>query len=101
MGDGRWFVYLVECATGRVYTGITPCLANRMTTHKRRRGALFTRINPPERLLGAKPFANRRDAQQLEVQIKRLPAAYKRVLAAEWSQQHPIDERAQEALTLD
>lgn len=100
MASGCWFVYLVECTTGRIYTGISPCLAKRMTAHKRGRGALFTRINPPERLLGAKPFANRREAQQLEAQIKRLPAAYKRFLAAEWSQQHPIDERAQEALAV-
>lgn len=100
MSEESWFVYLVECATGRIYTGITPNLAGRMTAHKRGRGALFTRINSPERLLGAKPFANRREAQQLEAQVKRLPAAYKRFLAREWSQQHPIDERAQEALTL-
>lgn len=100
MADGAWFVYLVECATGRIYVGITPDLAQRMTTHRKGRGALFTRINPPERLLGAKPFANRREAQQMEVQVKRLPAAYKRFLAAQWSQQHPVDQRAQEALTV-
>ncbi len=100
MNDGRWFVYLVECTTGRIYTGVTPRLDDRMTAHKRGRGALFTRINPPERLLGAKPFADRREAQRIESQVKRLPAAYKRVLAAEWSQQHPIDERAQKALAL-
>ena len=100
MPEERWFVYLVECKSGRIYVGITPSLERRMTAHRRGRAALFTRINSPERLLGAKPFANRREAQQLEAHVKRLPAAYKRFLAAEWSQQHPIDERAKEALTL-
>lgn len=97
MDEEHWFVYLVECATGRIYTGITPRLAARIAAHKRGRGALFTRINPPERLLGAKPFSTRREAQMLEAQIKRLPAAYKRQLAAEWSEQHPIHKCAQEA----
>lgn len=101
MADGSWFVYLIECKTRRIYTGVTPDLATRMTKHRRGRGAAFTRINPPERLLAAKPFTNRSEAQQVEAQVKRLPAAYKRVLAAEWSQQYPIDERAQEALALD
>lgn len=97
MHEEHWFVYLIECATGRIYTGITPDLAARVTAHKRGRGALFTRINPPERLLCAKRFSNRREAQMLEAQIKRLPAAYKRLLAAEWSEQHPIHQGAQEA----
>lgn len=101
MTDGCWFVYLIECKTGRIYTGVTPDMSSRMTKHRRGRGAVFTRINPPERLLAAKPFADRSEAQQVEVQVKRLPAAYKRVLADEWSQQYPIDERAQEALALD
>jgi putative endonuclease len=100
MADGRWFVYLIECATGRIYVGITPNLEQRMTAHRKGRGALFTRINPPERLLGAKPYADRREAQQMEAQVKRLPAAYKRFLAAQWSEQHIIDERAQEALAV-
>lgn len=100
MNEPRWFVYLLECATGRIYVGISPDLVERMTAHRRGRGALFTRINPPERLLAAKPFGSRREAQQLEAQVKRVPAAYKRVLAAQWSQQHPVDQRAQEALAL-
>ena len=53
-----------------------------------------------ERLLAAKPFENRSEAQQVEAQVKRLPAAHKRFLAAEWSKEHPVDERAQEALAL-
>ena len=101
MNECRWFVYFLECETGRIYTGITPDLANRMRTHKRGRGALFTRINAPERLLGVKPFGTRREAQQMEVQIKRLRAQQKRYLAALWSQQYVIDEFAQKALALN
>lgn len=100
MTDGPWFVYLLECRARRVYTGVTPDLVNRMTLHRSGRGAVFTRINPPEKVLGAKLFVNRSEAQKIEARIKRLPAAQKRLLAAKWSEQHPVDERVQEALTL-
>lgn len=35
------------------------------------------------------------NAQQVEAQIKRMPASGKRFLSQEWSKQHPIDEAAQ------
>ena len=100
MTDGRWFVYLVECRTQRIYTGVTPNLVHRMSAHRSGRGAAFTRINPPERLLAAKRFENRSEAQRVEAQVKRLSAVQKRFLAAEWSKEYPIDERAQKALAL-
>ena len=34
MTDEPWFVYLLECRTRRVYTGVTPDLVNRMTLHR-------------------------------------------------------------------
>ncbi len=101
MPNECWFVYLVECRGSRIYTGVTPDLVKRMKAHRSGRGAAFTQINPPERLLSAKPFSNRSEALIVEAQVKRLSAAQKRILAAEWAQQHPFDERAQKALALD
>lgn len=101
MPNGAWFVYLLECRGSRIYTGVTPDLAKRMKAHRSGRGAAFTRINPPERLLAAKPLADRSEAQQVEAKVKRLPATQKRLLAAEWAKLHPLGERDLEALTLD
>lgn len=85
MPEAIWYVYLLECATGRIYTGVSPRPVERITTHQKGRGALFTRINQPQRLLAAKPFPGKRQALQVEAQIKRMPAAGKRHLARLWS----------------
>lgn len=99
--EAVWYVYLLECATGRIYTGVSPRPGERMTTHRKGRGALFTRINQPQQLLAAKPFPGKRQALQVEAQIKRMPAAGKRQLAHIWLEQHPIDQFTQEALALE
>lgn len=101
MAEAIWYVYLLECATGRIYTGVSPRPAVRLTTHRKGRGALFTRINEPQRLLAAKPFPGKRQALQVEAQIKRMPAAGKRQLAQIWLEQHPVDQFTQEALALE
>lgn len=101
MSDGVWYVYLLQCTGGRIYTGVTPRLDRRMSAHARGKGAKFTKINRPERLLGAKPYQDKRTAMQVEAQIKRMPAAGKRVLAGQWSEQYPIDEAAQELLAVE
>ena len=100
MNDTVWYVYLLECQTARIYTGVTPKLDRRITMHRKGRGALFTRINKPERLLAAKPFPNHREAMLMEAQVKRMPAAGKRFLARLWSEEHPIDKLSEEALAL-
>jgi putative endonuclease len=85
MAEAIWYVYLLECATGRIYTGVSPRPAVRIATHRKGRGALFTRINQPQRLLAVKPFQGKRQALQVEAQIKRMPASGKRHLAKLWS----------------
>jgi putative endonuclease len=85
MTEAVWYVYLLECATGRIYTGVSPRPKDRIEAHREGRGALFTRINQPQRLLAVKPFPGKRQALQVEAQIKRMPAAGKRHLAQLWS----------------
>lgn len=101
MTEPAWYVYLLECQGARIYTGVTPNLDRRITTHRIGRGALFTRINQPQRLLAAKPFSSQRAARLIEAQVKRMPAAGKRLLARLWSEQHPINQRTQQEFALD
>lgn len=96
MIDGAWFVYLLECKGGRIYTGVTPDLEGRMKVHADGDGAKFTKWNPPVRLLAICPQASQRDALKLEIQVKRMPAKGKRLLAGIWLQQHPVDEALQQ-----
>src|SRR5450432_274824 len=46
MSDRVWFVYLLVCRNGHVYTGVTPDLDRRITAHRNGTGAKFTRGNP-------------------------------------------------------
>jgi putative endonuclease len=77
-----WFVYLLECRGGRVYTGIATDVDRRLAEHVAGKGARFTRAHPPVRELARFPCADRPSALRREAAIKRLPAAQKRLLAA-------------------
>ena len=76
--EGRWWLYLIECRGGSLYAGITNDLAARYEAHCAGKGARYTRMYPPERLLAAQPFANRSEASKAEYALKRLSPAGKR-----------------------
>jgi putative endonuclease len=90
VSEGQWFVYLLLCESGRIYTGVTPVLDRRMTAHVKGRGALFTKLNRPAKLLAAKPFPSHGEALKVEKQVKKARAGDKRVLADIWARQHPV-----------
>lgn len=94
VSEGQWFVYLLICESGRIYTGVTPVLDRRIASHAKGRGALFTKINRPTRLLAAKPFSSQHEALQIEKQIKKTGAAEKRTLVAIWLRQYPLADEA-------
>ena len=73
--DEAWAVYLLECADGRVYTGIARDPLRRYALHQAGKGARFTRSNPPRRLLGWVWVEGRGEALRLEMAWKRLPRA--------------------------
>lgn len=93
-------MYLLLCRSGRVYTGVTPVLDHRMKAHKTGRGALYTKMDPPVRLLAAKPFPSKGAALRIERQVKGVGAAHKKRLAEIWSEQHPVDQVTQDRLAL-
>jgi putative endonuclease len=77
-----WFVYLIECRNGTLYTGISPDVAARYAAHAAGRGARYTRANPPLRLLGCIACSDRAAAGRAEYRIRRLRPAAKRALFA-------------------
>lgn len=84
-GENRaWFVYLLECANGRLYTGITPDLEERFRKHATGKGAMFTRLNKPLRMIAAIPCTDRSEASRLERLMKGLAPGQKRYMAQQW-----------------
>jgi putative endonuclease len=88
--SAAWFVYLLECANGKLYCGITTDVGKRFNAHISGKGAKFTRANRPSHIIAAKPCRNRWDASKLEYAVKRLAPTQKRALALEWSRQIPV-----------
>jgi len=75
-----WFVYLIECKDGSIYTGIAIDVDARYAAHVRGKGSRYTRSHPPRRLLGAIEYPDRSAATKAEYQIKRLSPRDKRDL---------------------
>lgn len=78
-----WFVYLIECRDGAIYTGIAIDVDARYAAHVAGKGARYTRANPPERLLARIAYPDRAAASRAEYAIKKLKPAKKRALAAD------------------
>lgn len=77
-----WYVYLIECRGGSIYTGIATDVARRYAEHVAGKGARYTRAWPPERLLGSFAHQDRSSASKAEFAVKQLSAARKRALCA-------------------
>ncbi|MDO8861781.1 GIY-YIG nuclease family protein [Haliea sp. E1-2-M8] len=75
----QWAVYLLQCADGSLYTGVTLDLQRRLAQHNGERvgGPRYTRGRRPVQLLWWEPAADRGAAQQREAAIKRLPRSAK------------------------
>ncbi len=78
---GGWFVYLLRCADGSYYTGITTDLERRLREHNGSpRGARYTRSRRPVSLVYSEPCADRSAACRRECQLRRLPRSAKKAL---------------------
>ncbi len=79
-----WFVYILKCADGTLYTGITTDLERRVSEHNDGKlGARYTRARRPVQLVYTASFLNRSEASVAEAQIKKLSRRKKQALIAE------------------
>jgi putative endonuclease len=77
-----WFLYLLECTDGSIYTGIAIDVDARFAAHRNGTGARYTRARKPVRVLVSFELTDRASASRAEYWVKRLPPAGKRALAA-------------------
>lgn len=77
-----WFVYILRCADGTLYTGITTDLARRVEEHNTgKAGARYTRSRRPVVLVYSEVVENRSEASKREHAIKKLPLVEKMKMA--------------------
>jgi putative endonuclease len=72
-----WFVYVVRCGDGSLYTGISNDVEARVAVHNQGHGARYTRSRRPVTLLYVERRRSRSTAQRREAAIKALPRAQK------------------------
>ena len=79
-----YYVYLLRCEGGSLYTGITTDPARRLAEHQGQggRGAKYTRAHRPLALVRCFPAEDKSAALRLERAIKGLTHAQKEALAA-------------------
>ena len=78
----NWIVYLLQCADGTLYTGITNDLERRMAEHEAGRGAKYTKGRGPLQLVYQEICGDRGTASKREIEIKSLDRKSKLLLAA-------------------
>lgn len=80
---GQWFVYMLRCSDGSLYTGITPDVQARLTKHRQGTGAKYTRGRGPLTLVYTECCSDRATASRREYAIKQLPRPEKEKLISE------------------
>ncbi len=75
-----YFVYLLECADGSLYTGVTTDVERRLAEHKGGTGGHFTRAKGAKRIVYTERHSDRSSAQKREAEIKGWPRKKKLVI---------------------
>jgi putative endonuclease len=81
----NWVCYLLECADGTLYCGITNDLDGRIAAHNAGEGAKYTRGRVPVKLVYVESCADRSAALRREREVKELSRAEKLALCKEAS----------------
>jgi len=73
----RWWIYVLECRGNVLYTGIALDVLARFEAHVAGKGARFTRMRTPLRILAKACCETRSGALRAEYALKRLSRAEK------------------------
>ncbi len=70
----NWFLYLIRCKHGRLYTGITTDVERRFEEHKssNKKGSKYLRGKAPLKLVLKKKIGNKSLALRIEAKVKKL-----------------------------
>ena len=71
-GMSKFYTYVARCNDGSLYTGYTVDLAEREAKHNEGKGARYTRVRLPVKIIYSEEFDTKSEAMRRECQIKRL-----------------------------
>ena len=75
-----WYLYIVACADGTLYTGIAKDIESRVKQHNSGKGARYTRGRLPVELVYSERVGTHGDALRRERQVKMMDLGNKRRL---------------------
>ncbi|PCH91958.1 endonuclease [Candidatus Kaiserbacteria bacterium] len=67
-----YFLYILECDDGTLYTGITTDVARRLYEHQNKKGGHYTRAHGAKRVVYTEKHKDRSSVQKREAQVKKL-----------------------------
>ena len=76
MGN-TWYLYILRCKDGSLYTGITTDVEKRLEMHRSGKGAKYTRGRGPLELVYSETCENHSQALKREWEVKKLPKEQK------------------------
>ena len=80
MEDKLWYVYMLRCGDGSLYTGIAVDVQARLEVHRSGKGAKYTRGRSPLELVYTEQCASKSEALKREIAIKALSRTEKDTL---------------------
>jgi putative endonuclease len=80
--QAQWWVYVLRCRDGTLYTGVTTDLARRLAQHNAGTASKYTRARRPVVVVYREPVTNHGAALRREIAIKKLPRTAKDQLIA-------------------
>ena len=80
----EWFVYMLRCRDGSLYTGYTDDVDRRAAVHNAGKGSKYTRSRLPVQVAYRESCPDKGSALKREAAIKKLPKAKKEQMAREY-----------------
>ena len=78
--DKKWYLYILRCADGTLYTGITTDVEARLETHRSGKGAKYTRGRGPLELVYREECEDHSQALKRELAVKAMSREQKQKL---------------------
>ena len=87
--EQTWYLYILRCRDGTLYTGITTDVEHRLEAHRSGRGAKYTRGRTPLELVYRECCGTHSQALKRELEIKAMPRKGKEGLLAGKNPENP------------
>lgn len=83
--ESIWYLYILRCGDGTLYTGITNDVEKRLKAHRAGKGAKYTRSRGPLELVYREECGTHSDALRREWAVKQLTREQKEKLIGDFS----------------